>query len=146
VSAILLYNTLPSSGPAGGRVNPDSENLPVLGITNELSLDLLQRASVVELTKKPLLMKLQTYTHFKHVITKNVIADTPQGDEKNIIVAGSHLDSVSEGPGINDDGSGAGMNLEVAIQLYKTGLSKSLVNKVRFAWWSAEELGNVFYY
>ncbi len=42
--------------------------------------------------------------------TVNVIADTPEGAAKNkdqVVVVGAHLDSVVEGPGINDNGSGS---------------------------------------
>lgn len=52
---------------------------------------------------------------------------------------GSHLDSVPAGPGINDNGSGSMANLEMAIQLAKSG--KKPVNQVLFAFWGAEELG-----
>ena len=38
--------------------------------------------------------------------TSNVIADTPQGRADRTVVVGAHLDSVLEGPGINDNGSG----------------------------------------
>jgi hypothetical protein len=44
---------------------------------------------------------------------------------------GAHSDSVAEGPGINDDGSGTISLLEVATQLTKFNVS----NCVRFAWW-----------
>ena len=50
-------------------------------------------------------------------------------------MAGAHLDSVPEGPGINDNGSGSSALLEVAEQM--AGVDTE--NKVRFAWWSAEE-------
>ena len=40
--------------------------------------------------------------------TVNVIADSPKGKIKDqTIVVGAHLDSVIEGPGINDNGSGS---------------------------------------
>lgn len=52
---------------------------------------------------------------------------------------GAHSDSVPEGPGINDDGSGTLSLLEVAKQLTKY----SVKNCVRFAWWAAEEEGLV---
>ena len=54
-------------------------------------------------------------------------------------MAGAHLDGVQGGPGINDNGSGSASLLETAIQLKK--FEKKLNNKVRFAWWGAEELG-----
>ncbi|MEW1615297.1 MULTISPECIES: M28 family metallopeptidase [unclassified Streptomyces] len=71
--------------------------------------------------------------------TRNVIAETRGGSAAKTVVLGAHLDSVTEGPGINDNGSGSAGLLEVALELAK---SKSKpANKVRFAWWSAEENG-----
>ena len=70
----------------------------------------------------------------------NVLADTPTGSD-NIVVVGSHLDSVDEGPGINDNGSGSAFNLELALQMAKQGIKPA--NKVRFAFWGAEESGLV---
>jgi Zn-dependent M28 family amino/carboxypeptidase len=67
--------------------------------------------------------------------TENVIAESPGGDPSNVIMAGAHLDSVAEGPGINDNGSGSSALIEVAEQMAKLRLP----NKVRFAWWGAEE-------
>jgi Zn-dependent M28 family amino/carboxypeptidase len=71
--------------------------------------------------------------------TRNVIAETPYGDPDHVIVVGAHLDSVTRGPGINDNGSGSATILEIAEQLgaHRHGIK----NKVRFAWWGAEELG-----
>ncbi len=69
--------------------------------------------------------------------TKNVIAETRSGDPNKVIVVGAHLDSVGTGPGINDNGSGSAMNLEIAEQIAKLRLR----NKVRFVWFSAEESG-----
>ena len=59
-------------------------------------------------------------------------------------MAGAHLDSVHEGPGINDNGSGSSALIEVAEQMAKL----KLPNKLRFAWWGAEEanlVGSNFY-
>ncbi|VEU21139.1 DEKNAAC102089 [Brettanomyces naardenensis] len=71
------------------------------------------------------------------VHTLNVIAETLEGDPNNIVMLGAHSDSVAAGPGINDDGSGTISLLEVAKQLTKFKVN----NKVRFAWWAAEEEG-----
>ncbi|MCB8902659.1 MULTISPECIES: M28 family metallopeptidase [unclassified Streptomyces] len=72
-------------------------------------------------------------------ITNNVIAETKGGNAANTVMLGSHLDSVTAGPGINDNGSGSAGLLQTALELAK---SKDKVrNKVRFAWWSAEENG-----
>ena len=51
---------------------------------------------------------------------------------------GAHLDSVADGAGINDNGSGSAAILETAVQLAASG---DLANRVRFAWWGAEEIG-----
>jgi aminopeptidase Y len=80
--------------------------------------------------------------------TYNVIADSTLGnpDARNTIVVGAHLDSVLAGPGINDNGSGSAMILELARQLHRIGQAPE--NRVRFAWWGAEEsnlLGSTYY-
>ncbi|PZF80326.1 M28 family metallopeptidase [Jiangella anatolica] len=76
--------------------------------------------------------------------TWNVLAETTKGNPDNVVMAGAHLDSVQEGPGINDNGSGSAALLETAIQINR----QNLKNQVRFAWWGAEEsglLGSNFY-
>jgi Zn-dependent M28 family amino/carboxypeptidase len=71
--------------------------------------------------------------------TYNVFAETQDGDPDNVIMVGAHLDSVNEGPGIQDNGSGSAAILEVAEQMKKVKPR----NQVRFAWWGAEESGLV---
>jgi Zn-dependent M28 family amino/carboxypeptidase len=73
--------------------------------------------------------------------TENVIADTTTGRPDRTVVVGSHLDSVPEGPGINDNGSGSATGLEVALQIAKLDIQPR--NRVRFAFWGAEESGLV---
>lgn len=75
------------------------------------------------------------------VTTFNVIAETPGGRDDRVVVVGAHLDSVPQGPGINDNGSGSAAQLEIAVQMAALGIQPR--NKVRFAWWSAEESGLV---
>jgi Zn-dependent M28 family amino/carboxypeptidase len=70
--------------------------------------------------------------------SRNVIAQTTTGDVNNVVMAGAHLDSVPEGPGINDNGSGTAALLETAVQL---GGAPVVTNAVRFAFWGAEEEG-----
>ena len=69
----------------------------------------------------------------------NVIADWPGGDPNQVLMAGAHLDSVTAGPGINDDGSGTAALLEVAKTISATGFAPD--KHLRFAWFGAEELG-----
>jgi len=78
--------------------------------------------------------------------TENVIAETTGGDPDNVVMAGAHLDSVAAGPGIQDNGSGSSALIEIAEQMAK--LKMKLPNKLRFAWWGAEEanlVGSTFY-
>lgn len=71
----------------------------------------------------------------------NLIADYPGGDANNVVMLGGHLDSVTAGPGVNDNGSGSASLLEVALQMRATGFQPT--KHVRFGWWGAEELGLV---
>ena len=43
----------------------------------------------------------------KKTETYNVVAETRRGNPNNVVMVGAHLDSVFEGPGINDNGSGS---------------------------------------
>ncbi|MEU4739901.1 M28 family metallopeptidase [Actinosynnema sp. NPDC023658] len=78
--------------------------------------------------------------HDEDHVARNVIAQTKTGRKDNVVMAGSHLDSVEEGPGINDNGTGSAGLLETALKL---GGSPKVDNAVRFGWWGAEELGLV---
>ncbi|MEH0546169.1 M28 family metallopeptidase [Streptomyces sp. B21-105] len=71
----------------------------------------------------------------------NLIADWPGGDTGRVVMAGSHLDSVTAGAGINDNGSGSAAVLELALTVARTGYQPT--KHLRFAWWGAEELGMV---
>ncbi|HEX5565987.1 MAG TPA: M28 family metallopeptidase [Streptomyces sp.] len=71
----------------------------------------------------------------------NLIADWPGGDTSRVVMAGAHLDSVTSGPGINDNASGSAAVLEAALAVARTGYQPG--KHLRFAWWGAEELGLV---
>ena len=73
--------------------------------------------------------------------SSNVIADWPGTNPDNVVMVGAHLDSVPEGPGINDNGSGSAAILEIARELAANDIETE--NTVRFAWWGAEESGLV---
>lgn len=70
----------------------------------------------------------------------NIISETKKGDPNKVIMLGAHLDSVQEGAGINDDGSGTAALLEImtALRYYE-----AYPHKIRFGWWGAEESGLV---
>ncbi len=74
------------------------------------------------------------------VVTQyNVLAELPGREDSNVVMAGAHLDSVTAGPGIQDNGSGSAALLEVAVKMAKVRPR----NTLRFAWWGAEESGLV---
>jgi len=75
--------------------------------------------------------------------TYNIICDTDPSATENVIVVGAHLDSVPQGPGLDDNASGSATVLELAIQFSNLGFKSTAVNAVRFAWWAAEEVGLV---
>ncbi|MFB9372049.1 M28 family metallopeptidase [Kitasatospora sp. NPDC001664] len=71
----------------------------------------------------------------------NLIADWPGGDANHVVMTGAHLDSVTAGPGINDNGSGTAGVLEAALAVSRAGLQPT--KHLRFGWWGAEELGMI---
>ncbi|KUI02691.1 M28 family peptidase [Mycobacterium sp. IS-3022] len=114
----------------GGTLGEDTDvEIPVVSISKAEGERL--RASPGDTT-----LKLNAGVRTEH--TRNVIAQTKTGDTHNIVMAGAHLDSVPEGPGINDNGSGVAAVLEAAVQL---GGSPDVRNAVRFGFWGAEEVG-----
>jgi Zn-dependent M28 family amino/carboxypeptidase len=89
----------------------------------------------------PVTMTFNVSTTTENVTQYNLIADTDAGNPERTIVVGAHLDSVEEGPGINDNGSGTGTLIELAEEIAK--LPRNPRNRIRFAWWGAEEAGLV---
>ena len=71
---------------------------------------------------------------------RNVIAQTRTGNPGQVVMIGAHLDSVPEGPGIVDNGSGVATLLEIATRL---GADPAVENSVRFAFFGGEEDGAV---
>ncbi|KAK8875234.1 peptidase family M28 [Apiospora arundinis] len=134
-AAVIVYNDTPAK-VTGGTLSEPSDALAPCGYINQADgLALKERIAGGE----------SVTAHFQQTqtietrTTQNVILELEGGDEENVIMLGAHLDSVQAGPGINDDGSGTTLLLELskALAKYKTQ------NKVRFAWWGAEENGLV---
>jgi Zn-dependent M28 family amino/carboxypeptidase len=73
--------------------------------------------------------------------SRNVLTEPDSRGNEPLIVVGAHLDSVPEGPGINDNGSGSAAVLEAALVLADT-FQRTPAN-VQFAFWGAEERGLV---
>ncbi|BBZ46079.1 M28 family metallopeptidase [Mycobacterium parmense] len=114
----------------GGTLGPATDvKIPVLSVTKSVA---------VQLREQPGLTTIKLNASAQSFKARNVIAQTKTGSATNVVMAGAHLDSVPEGPGINDDGSGVAAVLETAVQL---GSSPSVHNAARFGFWGAEELG-----
>jgi len=73
------------------------------------------------------------------VETNNLIFESVLGNPNDIVVIGAHSDGVEEGPGNNDNGSGTSTILEIALQLAINNIRP--IQKVKFAFWAAEEMG-----
>jgi len=132
--AVILYSDNVSKVTAGTLSNPNPEEYVPTGYINQAD-------------GQPLVARLQAgetlEAYFQQTqivetrITQNVFSETLEGDAENVVMLGAHLDSVQAGAGINDDGSGSTLILEI-----KRAVEKFRVkNKVRFAWWGAEENG-----
>ena len=81
---------------------------------------------------------VQSFT-YRGATGYNLLADWPGGDTNDVLMVGGHLDGVTAGPGINDNGSGSAAILETALTVARTGHRPD--RHLRFAWWGAEELG-----
>ncbi|GAA0481511.1 M28 family peptidase [Streptomyces sp. NPDC046215] len=92
-----------------------------------------------DVAKGPVTVNVELRGNNKTTKTYNLIADTPTGRADNTVVMGAHIDSVDTTPGMNDNGAASAMLLETAVRMAPEW--KHLKNRVRFAWWAAEEKG-----
>lgn len=72
--------------------------------------------------------------------TSNLLAELPGTSRHRVVMAGAHLDSVSDGPGVNDNGSGVAALLEAARSLALQP-GERVRRGLRLAFWGGEELG-----
>jgi Zn-dependent M28 family amino/carboxypeptidase len=129
-AGVVIYNNQP--GVINGTLGND--------FTLDIGVTAVTQAVGEQLAATPgLVLRLKTDTFRGMAETYNVFAETPGGDPDNVVMVGAHLDSVDAGPGINDNGSGSAALLHVAEMMSKVKVE----NKVRFAWWGAEEFGLV---
>ncbi len=122
-----------------GTLGAPDVSIPVVGASFAIGEELYNLDQAGDVT-----VHLFTSTISEIRATSNVFAESVTGNDDNVVMVGAHLDSVAEGPGINDNGSGSAAVLEVALQMKKVKPR----NTLRFAWWGAEEsglLGSEFY-
>ncbi len=130
-TGVVIFNNI--AGPLNGTLGSPGQNIPVIGTLQSIGEEL-----VAQIATGPVVLRLRTDTESAIRTTYNVLADTKGGNPDRTVVVGAHLDSVILGPGINDNGSGSATILEIAENLKQRGVPR---NRVRFAWWGAEELG-----
>jgi len=112
-------------------IEPRLLEIPAVSVSRELADALLAAAA------DRADAHLVTHGRTTAAPTRSILAELPGTDPGAVIMLGAHLDSVSEGPGINDDGSGVAALLEIARALGGTRPRAT----IRLAFWSGEELG-----
>jgi hypothetical protein len=127
--ALIVADATSVDEPIPGAPGPVTHGIPVVGASFADGVALSQPGSTAFVKVLP----AETREDF------NVIAELPGKNKDNVVMAGAHLDSVIEGPGINDDGSGSAALLETALMMANLHPQ----NTLRFAWWAAEEQGLV---
>jgi Zn-dependent M28 family amino/carboxypeptidase len=111
--------------------------VPVVGVSYDHGRALEQRMRSGTVTARLVVDAVAGKRSSRNVITE----PDSRGGSGPLIVVGAHLDSVPEGPGINDNGSGSAAVLEAALVL-ADALHRTSGN-VQFAFWGAEERGLV---
>ena len=138
--AVLVFNegqtgrTGPGSSATARFGSQTYPGMMAAGLSYAAGKDLYDAAQL-----GPVTVRLKTDVNLTQRIDYDVIAETPGGDPNRILMVGAHIDGVTAGPGINDDGSGTAMNLAIAHQLMQPGMTPKY--KIRFGWFSGEEQG-----
>lgn len=112
-------------------IDPGGIDLPVVSVTD---------AAVAALTSaEGDVVELDVETEREPATFRNVVAQL--GDGPSVVMLGAHLDSVLDGPGINDNGSGVAALLEVARAFSVAGVPDGWA--LRIGLWGAEEFGTI---
>jgi Peptidase family M28/PA domain len=110
-------------------LDPDGLDIPVASVTDDAVAALEDAAGETA--------ELLVRTDREPSTFRNVIGQL--GDGPSVVMLGAHLDSVLDGPGINDNGSGVAALLEIA-----RGASEARIPDgwaLRIGLWGAEEFG-----
>ncbi|XP_014562467.1 hypothetical protein COCVIDRAFT_10922 [Bipolaris victoriae FI3] len=135
----LIYNNEPEQ-PLSGTLGGAGNYAPTVGMTKEAGEALIAKLGNSTALQGTLFINAIQENRTNY----NVIAETKEGDHNNVLMIGGHTDSVYQGPGINDDGSGTVGTLVAGLALTKYKIK----NAVRLGFWGAEEFGKLgsFYY
>jgi hypothetical protein len=136
--AAALLSANPAWGPGQVRrptlIEPTGLTIPAVGVSRDAGLALAEAAA----DGRQAHLRVTTRTTMRP--SDNVLAETPGGDPDHVVMLGAHLDSVIDGPGMNDNGSGVATVLEIARRL-ALATDGQPGWKVRVAFWTAEEVG-----
>lgn len=131
VGALIFNDGRPGrSGTIEGTLGGPPARIPALFITHPAGQRLAARAG------ERVRMKVDADSETR--TTHNVVADL-EGATREVAMAGAHIDSVTRGPGINDNGSGVATLLAAGEELAAS--KRPHERSVRLAFWGAEELG-----
>ena len=133
-AALIANDGLPGrTAPLSATLFGPRVQIPVLVVSSQVASELANLAQLGTVRVRIVLSVATRQTR-----AANVIADLP-GRKSGVVLLGGHLDSVASGPGINDNGSGTALVLEVARQARRLHLRPK--HGLRFAFWGGEELG-----
>ncbi|GAA5144193.1 hypothetical protein GCM10023321_00010 [Pseudonocardia eucalypti] len=122
-AAVLVMNEGQPDRTAvfGGTLAGPEFRVPVLALDYQVGAELAGAAAGPD---RPV-VHVATRTSNDNPETQNIVADLPGGRPDRVVTVGAHLDSVPEGPGINDDGSGVATLLDLAERLSPVGAGPS---------------------
>lgn len=126
-AAAIIYNN--QDGPFIGRLDANL-SIPVVSMP---SADGRSLASLVG--DEPVSARLSVEAETAQGQSRNVIGEPPSGECR--IIIGGHYDSVANGPGANDNGSGTAVVMEIARAMAADGE----FDNVCFVLFGAEEIG-----
>lgn len=126
--AVIIGSTAARGSPLRPTlVSPDGIDVPVLSVTAETAEQLVEHSVV----------RIRTDVSTSIRAVRSVVAELPESAGQSVVMLGGHLDSVMDGPGMNDNGSGVALLLETA--RWAAGLQPA--PSVRFGFWAGEEEG-----
>lgn len=136
-SAVLIFNEGQSDRRdlEGWQLDPDVVVAIPVASASFATGDALAQA----LGTDPVSLRIAVDAARIELTSESLVAETG-GDPDHVVVVGGHMDSVPEGPGINDNGTGVALILEMAVQM---AAMEDPEHTVRFALWGAEEVGLV---
>jgi Zn-dependent M28 family amino/carboxypeptidase len=116
-------------GPVSGTLGAPGVRVPVVAVDAAAGAALARARGAV---------RVRVDTVSERRSARNVVGELAGTAGNRVVMAGAHLDSVPEGPGINDDGSGVATLLGLADRLARGARPAATL---RLGFWTAEELG-----